>query len=132
VTPLELLAYLTVGALGGFAALVLFAAVGSSILRREIDEFRARKELLQAQRLEEGFPDFDSHLEPLSIGVELDKQAGRDRQVRGAGSVLGEPTDINNARGRAVADYETGPPACRPIRVHRRERATLPARRGDR
>lgn len=79
---------------------------------------------------QDGFPEFDSKLEPLSIG---EGQAGRDRQVRGAGGVsLGELTDINTARGRAAADYVTGPPACRSIRVHRRERATLPARRGDR
>lgn len=95
-STLHLLAYLAIGALGGFAALVLFVAVGSSILRKEIDEHRTRKELLQAQRLEEGFPDFDSHLEPLSIGVELERRCPDSR------------------------------------RVHRRERATLPARRGDR
>ena len=80
-TPLELLGYLAVGAIGGFAALVLFAAVGSSILRRELDEHRARKELLQAQRLEEGLPDFDSHLEPLSIGVELEHRCPESRRV---------------------------------------------------
>lgn len=47
------------------------------------------------------------------------RQAGRDRQVRGAGSVsLGEPTELNNARGRAAADSATGPPACKPVRTH--------------
>lgn len=95
-STLHFLGYLAIGAIGGFAALVLFVAVGSAVLRKEIDEHRARKELLQAQRLEEGFPDFDSHLEALSIGVELEDRC----------------------------------PAA--IRVHRRERATLPARRGDR
>lgn len=49
-----------------------------------------------------GFPDFDSHLEPLSIGVE--------RQV--------SPTLAKSS------EFRCG-------RVHRRERATLPCRRGD-
>jgi hypothetical protein len=51
-TTLELFAYLAIGFIGGFATLVLFAALGSSVIRKEIDEHRARKELLQAQRLE--------------------------------------------------------------------------------
>lgn len=83
--------------IGGFIGLVIVLVWAIAHAAKRGDEQPARGEA-EAQ-----LPDFDSHLEPLSIGVE-----------------------------RKVLQSLAKSSEFRCGRVHRRERATLPARRGDR
>lgn len=89
--------------IGGFIGWLIVLAWAIARAAKRGDEQPARGEA-EAQ-----LPDFYSHLEPLSIGVELDKQAGRDRQVRGAGSATAAITEARAMRRPTEARRNTQP-----------------------
>lgn len=84
-TPTELVCIMVSG---GFGFVVLFAAIGSAIIRRDIDEQRARRELLQAQDREE-------RLTPIAI-----RRVERPEHVS-ARTHLREPRLLPSRRGDA-------------------------------